>query len=189
MRLSSFMARRALNRIGFASLGKDVQISTMANFYRPEFLSIGDNVRIDDFAVISVGEPSSIGDWVHLGVSVFISAPMGITIGKFSGLSSGVRVFGSSDEFGGAHLMHPKLPLEVRSVASSKIMLEAYNQVGANSVLLPGAIMEIGSVLGALSLLKKRSPAWKLLAGIPAHVIGERPKDEEVIRISEKFLS
>jgi galactoside O-acetyltransferase len=183
----SFLTREALLEIGFGHLGHGVEISASAKFYRPDLISIGDHVRIDDFSVISVGQESQIEDWVHIGVGVFITSQRGVRIGKFSGLSSGVKIFGSSDDFGGGLMMHPKLPGEFRKVEHLPIILECFNQIGANSVLLPGAHMRVGSVLGSISLLKEESPEWKILAGIPARIIGQRNYDKNIISKLDAF--
>jgi acetyltransferase-like isoleucine patch superfamily enzyme len=185
---NSFMTRAELLEIGFRHLGSGVEISSNAKFYRPDLISIGDHVRIDDFSVISVGEESYIEDWVHIGVNVFITAQKGVRIGKFSGLSSGVRVFGSSDNFSESYAMHPKIPSEFRRVENIQIVLECFNQVGANSVLLPGAHMRVGSVLGSISLLKQESPEWQILAGVPARIIGHRNHDKDVLSKLEAHI-
>jgi galactoside O-acetyltransferase len=188
MSRNSFLTRAALLEIGFRHLGHGVEISSNAEFYRPDLISIGDHVRIDDFSVISVGEESYIEDWVHIGVNVFITGQKGVRIGKFSGLSSGVRIFGSSDNFSDSYAMHPKLPGEFRRVENIQIVLECFNQVGANSVLLPGAHMRIGSVLGSISLLKEESPEWQILAGVPARIIGRRNHNKDVLSKLEAHI-
>ena len=65
----AMLSQEAIEQMGFASVGKNVQISDRASFYGASRISIGSNVRIDDFCVLSAGVGGiSIGQHVHIAV-------------------------------------------------------------------------------------------------------------------------
>ena len=51
-----------------------------------------------------------------------------------------------------------------------------YSTIGCGNVLLPGAVLEEGACVGAMSLIKDVIPVYKIYAGVPAHKIGDRSK-------------
>ena len=63
--------------------------------------------------------------------------------------------------------------------------MEKHCLVGIKSVLLPKAYMNEGSVLGAMSLLNKKTKPWSVYFGSPARRINDR--DKGVLEYEEKF--
>lgn len=173
---NSFLTDSELAEVGFAAIGVGCQISRFAQFYGANRLSLGNYVRIDDFVLISIDSPSIVGNYIHISNSVSIHCSEGFTMQSFVGLSPGSRLFGESDDFVNGNFMHPSLPRELRLLQRSHITLGSYSQVGSNSVLLPGASLGEGTVVGALSLLNSESEDWSVYAGIPAKKIGSRKK-------------
>ena len=51
----AILTREEIEKMGFASIGENVHISTKASFYGISKIHIGNNVRIDDYCVISAG--------------------------------------------------------------------------------------------------------------------------------------
>jgi galactoside O-acetyltransferase len=163
-----------LKSIGFASYGADVKISRNAKFYNPNYLHIGSNVRIDDFSIISVSASSSVGSWVHIGAHAFLSCSEGFEIGENSTLSPRVSVFGQSDDFTGLYLTHPDAAPEKRNLTTSRIIVKDSVVVGTGSILLPGAVLESGVAVGALSLIDSATEPWSIYVGIPAKLLKMR---------------
>ena len=61
--------RVAVETMGFASVGQNVQISDKASFYGASRITLGNNVRIDDFCVLSAGIGGiAIGNYIHIAV-------------------------------------------------------------------------------------------------------------------------
>lgn len=52
-----------------------------------------------------------------------------------------------------------------------------YLQTGYNSVIFPNVTVGEGSVVGAMSLVKKTLPAWGIYTGIPVKQIKERKRN------------
>jgi acetyltransferase-like isoleucine patch superfamily enzyme len=64
----------------------------------------------------------------------------------------------------------------LRSVKSEKVILEAHSVVLAGSLMLPGARLLEGSVLGSQSTLNKVSDKWTIYLGNPARAVKKRKK-------------
>ncbi len=58
-----------------------------------------------------------------------------------------------------------------------EIIIKDFVFIGSDAMILPGIIMEEGSVLGAKSLLTKSTVAYGIYVGIPAQLKGNRRTD------------
>jgi acetyltransferase-like isoleucine patch superfamily enzyme len=172
-----FVKREELEKMGFKHLGKNVMISDKASIYSTHLIELGDNVRIDDFCVISPGSSLKIGNNVHIAVFSSIIGKGDVIMEDFSGLSSRVAIYSSTDDYGGSALTNPTVPEEFTNVFSGTVHLKKHVIIGAGSVVLPGVTLEEGVAVGALSLVNRSCEAFKLISGIPAKVIKERKQD------------
>ena len=138
-----------------AYLGKNVIIGKTVRIRHPELVSVGDNSIIDDFCYIS-GEVT-VGKYVHVGASCSVQASGAtIKLNDFSALASGVRAFATSADYINVKLDTVTVPEGIRGAAVGEpIVLEPFSWVGANSVILPGATLPIGCVVGALTKVTK----------------------------------
>lgn len=176
MGLNSFYSKVQLSKLGFKSLGTNILISKNAKFYDARNIEIGSNVRIDDFCVLS--GKIVIKDYVHISTGVtLIAGDTGIEIGNHCCVSVKTSVFAISDDFNGLFLVGPMEELSKRNVIKKKIILENYSVVGANSILLPGAYLSEGTVVGALSLVKEKLKPFAIYCGCPCRYVRERKKD------------
>jgi dTDP-4-amino-4,6-dideoxy-D-glucose acyltransferase len=182
---NSFYAKAELNKLGFKSLGRDVLISRFARFYGAENISIGDHARIDDFCVLSGN--IQIGAYIHIAVFCGLFGEAGITMEDFSGLSSRVSIYSGSDDYLGNALTNPTVPNEFRKVIKGPIILKKHSLVGSGALILPDSLLDVGSVLGSLSLIKGRIPPWQIYAGIPARFIKERRRDV-ILELEKKLM-
>jgi galactoside O-acetyltransferase len=175
--MMAFLARDQLLAMGFAALGDDVRISEKASLHNAAAISLGSGVRIDDFCVLSAGVGGiSVGNRVHIGTQATLIGAGRITLSDFTNLSGRVSIYSSSDDFHGTGLTGPMVPIEYRRVRDAAVHLGRHVIVGCGSVILPGAILEDGVAVGALSLVKERCAGFGLYAGIPAKRIGERSR-------------
>jgi galactoside O-acetyltransferase len=170
-----FYTKEELKLIGFKSIGKNVLISNKCSIYNPQNISIGNNVRIDDFCVISAGEGGiKIGDYVHIAVFCSLIGNGKITFDDFSGLSSRVSIYSSTDDYSGDFLTNPTVSKEYTNVISGNVRLGKHVIVGAGSVILPNVNIDDYSSVGALSLVTKDVEKSKIVVGIPSKVIKNR---------------
>lgn len=171
-----YLNQEELSKLGFKSLGENVQISSLASIYCAELMSIGSNVRIDDFCVLSGN--IGIGDYVHIAAQVIMTATETvISVGDYSTLSYGVKIFSASDDFSGEALFNPTVGKELRSVTHAPVIVNRFVAVGAGSVIFPGVSIGEGTSIGALSLVKSDTEEWFVYVGSPARKVKPRKRD------------
>jgi len=174
---NSFFSQEELRGLGFASVGNAVYVSRFASFYGIGHLHLSDNVRIDDFSVISVGAESFIGSFVHVAPHVVISSSSGIKIGSYSTISSRCAIYGQSDDFSGEFLTNPTVPISLRNVLSSQVVIGSHVIIGTGSTVLPMSTISDGTAVGAMSLIRETTDSWSVYVGIPAKKIRARSKN------------
>jgi galactoside O-acetyltransferase len=178
------LTRQQLEQIGFATLGEDIQISPLARFYGAERIHLGSHVRIDDFCILSIGEGGiEIGSFVHIAAYCSLIGQAKISMQDFSGLSSRVSVYSSSDDYSGRTLTNPTVPEKYKAVTHAPVLIGRHVIVGAGSVILPGAQLGEGSAVGALSLVTKTCEPFWIYAGYPAKKIKKR--DDRLLSLEE----
>jgi dTDP-4-amino-4,6-dideoxy-D-glucose acyltransferase len=174
----AMLSQEAIRQMGFASVGDNVQISDRASFYGASRISFDSNVRIDDFCVLAAGLGGiELGMYVHVAVGSSLIGAGKITLSDFSGLSSRVSIYSSSDDYSGATMTNPTVPSEFTGVTHADVFLGRHVIVGSGSVILPGVRLEEGVAVGALSLVTKSCTAFGIYVGNPARRISERKRD------------
>lgn len=164
-----------IRALGFKAVGQNVKLSKNASFYGCENIEIGDNSRIDDFCIISAGsEGISIGRYVHVACFSLIIGKARIEMHDFSGLSSRVSIYSSSDDYSGKFLTNPTVPIEFRNVINGPVQIGRHVIIGSNSTILPGISIGGGAAIGAHSLVNKNIPDGKIAFGVPAKVFSDR---------------
>lgn len=170
-----FYNKKQLEEIGFKKIGENVLISDKCSIYNAKNIEIGSDVRIDDFCVISAGKNGiKIGNFVHIAVYCSIIGNGKITLEDFSGLSSRVSIYSSTDDYSGNYLTNPTVNQKYTNVISGDVRLGKHVIVGVGSVILPNVNIDDYSSVGALSLVTNNVPKSKIVAGIPSKVIKNR---------------
>ena len=174
----AMLSREALEAVGFAAVGDNVQISDRASFYGASRIHLGSNVRIDDFCVLSAGIGGiCIGNNIHIAVYSSLIGAGRITLSDFCNLSSRVSIYSSSDDYSGASMTNPTIPTEYTSVTHADVFCGKHVIVGSGSVILPGVILAEGVAIGALSLVNRDCDSFGIYAGNPARRVKERKRD------------
>ncbi|MCB8747117.1 acyltransferase [Rhodoferax sp. U2-2l] len=182
------LSREAIEGMGFAAVGQNVLISNRASFYNCAAISIGNNVRVDDFCVLAAGVGGiEIGDYVHIAVCSTLIGGGRITLSDFSGLSSRVSVYSSSDDYSGATMTNPTVPHEYTGVVHADVFLGKHVIVGSGSVILPGVTLQEGAAVGALSLVNRDCKAFGIYAGNPARRVKERQRD--LLELEQRLIA
>lgn len=181
------LSREAIERMGFSSLGENVQISDRASLYGIDRIALGNNVRIDDFCVLSAGVGGiSIGQHVHIAVYSSLIGAGKIMISDFCNISSRVSIYSSSDDHLGVTMTNPTVPSQYTGVKHADVFLGKHVLVFSGSVILPGVTLEDGVVIGALSLISKSCQAFGIYGGNPAKWIKERKRD--LLELEQQFM-
>lgn len=184
----AILDRAALEAMGFASLGRNLQISDRASFYGCPDISLGNNVRIDDFCVLSAGTGGiEIGSHVHIAVYTSLIGKGRITLSDFCNISSRVAIYSSSDDFSGAAMTNPTVPSRYTAVTHADVFLGRHVIVGCGSVVLPGTRLGDGVAIGALSVVRSDCTAFSIYAGAPARFIRERKRG--LLELERQFMA
>ena len=173
---NSFYSEEELSKLGLKRYGENVLISRNAVLYNPGQLEVGNNVRIDDFTTIS--GKVVLGDYIHIAQFCGLyGGPEGITMDDFSGLSSRVVIYATSNDYSGESLTNPTVPAKYKTTDKNlAVHLEKHVIVGCTSVILPGVTIGMGSSVGAMSLVSKSLEPWGIYVGTPTKRIKDRSK-------------
>lgn len=155
---------------------------------KPDLMNIGNNVRIADFCRIS--SACDIGDDCEIAPGTYIAGGDGkykFTMGSYSSLSSGVRVWLSSNDYVNELVTH-SLPI-VKEIKGN-VTLGKFTGVGANSVIMPDNDIPEGVTIGALSFVPPRYKfePWTVYAGCPIKPIKKRNKENIMKTLSQLNL-
>lgn len=184
----AILSREQIREMGFAHVGANPRLSDKASYYSCARISIGDNVRIDDFCVLSAGEGGiDLGSHIHIAVYSLLIGAARIVMQDFSGLSSRVSVYSSSDDYSGASMTNPTIAAEFTHVVHGEVTIGRHVIVGAGSVVLPGVTLEEGAAVGALSLVTKDCKSFGIYSGVPARHI--RPRQRHLLELEQRFLA
>jgi len=184
--MSSFYTSEELQALGLKCFGENVFISRKASLYNTEHMEIGNNVRIDDFCFLS--GKIKLGNYIHVSTHTSLIAGMyGIEMEDFSGFSSHCAAYAVSDDYSGESLTNPMCPIEYRSLSGGKILIKRHAIIGTGSILLPGACIEEGAAIGAMSLVTKSVPPWSISMGVPCRVIKKRSR--KLVELEKAFLN
>lgn len=172
--MNSFLSEEEIKQLGLKSYGSNVKISRKASFYGASQMSLGDNVRIDDFCILS--GKLTIGSNVHISAYVALYGAQGIEMEDFSGVSAHSVIYSAMDDFSGDFLIGPIHPEHTTNVKGGKVTVKRFVQIGCFCVVFPNLTIGEGSIIGAMSLIRKDIPAWGMYVGSPARFLKERSK-------------
>lgn len=175
-----------LKAFGFGKVGVNVSIAKNVTAVGLENIYLGNNIRIDGPAVLSATEGFlNIGSNVHIGSGSHLICKHGISIGDYSTLSQGVKLYSVSDDYSGGSMTNPTIPKNFKNLQFGEIRIGSHVIIGSTSVVLPSINIGDGVAVGALSLVNKSLSEWGIYAGCPARFLRERSK--AVLRITQEF--
>ena len=173
---TSFYTEDELMELGFMKVGKDVCISRKTSFYGINNISLGNHVRIDDFCILSGN--ITLENYIHIAAFCALFAGNETIIMKnYSGLSSKVSVYAESDDYSGAFMPNPTIPVKYKNVSGGSVILEKHVIIGTGTSIMPNVIIGEGSAVGSMSLVNHSLDSWGIYAGIPCRRMKERKKE------------
>ena len=163
----------------------NVKIFEPSSIVNKDNIEFGEYILIDDFVKVHAKSKITIGNYVHIGsYSSLVASGASIVMKDFSGLSYGVRIVTSSDDFKSDGFGNPTIAEEFRNVSSGNVTIEKFAIVGTNSVILPGVTVGEGSTVAAGSIVSRDLEPWGIYIG--NRRVGDRPK-EGVLSRYENF--
>lgn len=141
-----------------------------------------DGVHLDDAATIDrraiirgsgsirrLGAGVRIGRRSAVGVDCFIHGGGGVTIGDNVLLGPAVRIFSENHVFA-----DPDVPIIEQGEVPSAVVIGDDVWIGASATILAGAHIGDGCVVAAGAVVRGEIPAYSIVAGVPARVVGRR---------------
>ncbi len=164
----------------------------------PDNFKVGQYSVIDDFSYFST--KVKVGKCSHIasGCSIAGGKKCQFSLGDYSSLSSGVKVWCSSDDF--TNDIVTIIPEQVLKTAgpvknnfiTGDVRIGNFTAVGANTVIMPDNFIPEGVVIGALSFVTSnyKFKPWSVYAGIPARFIKKRNRRNVLrqVNLMEKAL-
>ena len=156
--------------------GKNFVLGDYVIIKKPDLIKVGNNVRIADFCRIS--SACEIGDDCEIAPGTYIAGGDGkykFTMGSYSSLSAGVRIWLSSNDYVNELVTHS---VEGVREIQGNVTLGKFTGVGANSVIMPNNHIPEGVTIGALSFVPPHYhfEPWTVYAGCPIHPVRKRNK-------------
>jgi galactoside O-acetyltransferase len=104
----------------------------------------------------------------------------------FSGLSSRVSIYSSTDDYSGEFMTNPTVSPKFTNVINGEVIIGKHVIVGAGTIILPNVKISDYSAVASLSLVVKNVDEFKIVGGVPAKVIKERKSN--LIDLECEFL-
>jgi acetyltransferase-like isoleucine patch superfamily enzyme len=145
--------------------------------HQPERITIAPTARIDWGVRINGGLGCCIGEYVHIATGSVINAGNGeVIFGDHSGCSNNVVIAAGMPDLTYMHISaaeppEHQHPLRLRTVIGEHVV------IFAGAVILPGVTIGDYAVIGAGAVVTKNVPAWCVVMGVPARVVGGRMID------------
>jgi maltose O-acetyltransferase len=140
----SHVFRQILFRLNGVKLGKKSTIHIGCRFYQPKNVRIGADTIIGDHATLDGRDKLVIGDHVDIASEVMI--------------------------FNSQHDIHSEKFIPI----TAPVIIEDFCFIGPRVIILPGVTIGKGAVVAAGAVVTNDVPQKAIVAGVPAHIIGER---------------
>jgi acetyltransferase-like isoleucine patch superfamily enzyme len=154
-------ARNAPGRLGFYLRGR---------FFAKRMGTAGSHLRVHKGCRIINIKKMHVGDHVHFGVDSYLQAGGGITVGDYTEMGPGVKIWSQTHIFD-----DPDKPLEGAGYEYNEVIIGSNVWIGANAFIMPGVELGDGCVVAAGSVVGVK--AWgqgAIISGNPARKIGKR---------------
>ena len=157
------MTRNCPGNYGFRLRAKALQ---------KHFAACGELVRIHEGARFRNVHKITLGEHVTIGVDNFLQAAGCITIGDYTLLGPGVKVWSTNHVFADPDKLIREQGAEYKEVTIGRDVW-----IGSNAFIMPGTSLGDGCIVSAGSIVgAKNYPPYSILMGNPARVIGNRKK-------------
>jgi len=118
-------------------------------------------------AEIRAAKRLTIGENTTIGHGAVLDARGGLSIGRNVNFSTGVWIWTMQHD-----PRDPKFGIE-----TAPVVVKDYAWLSCRSVVLPGVTVGEGSVVAAGAVVTQDVPDYSIVGGVPARVIGERPRN------------
>lgn len=158
-------------------MSRSAIVSPNCRIRYPEHFVVGDHSIVDDYCYFST--KVRVGVRSHIAASCTVGGgPKHLfSLGDFSSLSSGVRIYCTSNDYvNGLVMIAPDGLKEPLAEIAGDVTIGNYTGVGANAVIMPDNEIPEGVTIGALSFVPPgfRFEPWSVYAGTPIRKVKAR---------------
>lgn len=150
--------RKFIYRLAGLKIGKGSKIHVFCRFFEPKNIEIGEDTIIGEYA--------------------FLDGRAKLKIGNHVDIASQVLIYNSKHDINDPEFKAKEYPVEI----------EDYVFVGPRAIIMPGKKIGRGAVVAAGAIVTHDVPPGKIVAGVPARVIGERKLKEFKYRLGRTRL-
>lgn len=154
--------------------GARLRLGRGVELIAPEQIRVGHDVTLFGNTVLNAFGPRgaiTIGDSTHIDHFGVLYGQGGLTIGRQCAIASRVTIYSQSNQYREA----PETPIIEQPVRYDPVEIGDDVWIGAGAVILPGANIGDHCVVAAGAVVRAgRLPAWSIVAGVPAEVVGDR---------------
>lgn len=129
------------------------------------FKHIGKKVNVARGASFGNGENIEIGDFS--GIGMYCKVPNDIKIGNYVMMGPNVTIYGSKHNFDRTD----KPMIEQGMTKLSTPVIEDDVWIGSHVIILPGVVIQKGSIIAAGAVVSKTFPEYSVIGGNPAKLI------------------
>jgi maltose O-acetyltransferase len=137
--------------------------------YRPFFNTAGVGLTVCDNVVIKYPNEISLGDHVTINPGCIVVGKGGLAIGSHAMIGAGTKIVTTAHQ-----TTRTDIPMRLQGLTTAPITIEEDVWFGFDAIVLPGAVIRKGCVIGAGSVVTDEIPEYSIAAGVPARVIGSR---------------
>jgi len=156
--IPSHCFRRFCYRLSGIKIGKGSTIHMWANFFNPRGIEIGEDTILGDHCFLDGRAPIKIGNHVDI--------------------ASQVLIYNSKHDINDPEFKAVEAPVEI----------EDYVFIGPRAIIMPGKKIGRGAVVAAGAIVTHDVPPGKIVAGVPARIIGERKLKDFKYRLGRARL-
>jgi acetyltransferase-like isoleucine patch superfamily enzyme len=175
-KLNKLLSLNYLKKLGIKINGTNIQISNTVTFFNPSNIVLDNNIRIDDYTFLSAKGKINIGKYCHISRNCLICSGTKIVIMDFTGISSDCKIYGKTDNYDGSTLTGPLIPNKFKNFIEGDIYIGKHVIIGSSSIILPNTIINEGTAIGAMSLVKGTLKDWSIYIGNPIRILRERKR-------------
>jgi acetyltransferase-like isoleucine patch superfamily enzyme len=138
-------------------------------YWREHMKAVGEGSRISHRVKIISPSSIAIGKHTHVTNNVILDGRGDLTIGDDVLVGFESIIMTTTHQF-----RDPETPVRLQGSERKPIVIGNDVWIGTRAIVLPGVTIGDGAVVGSGAIVTRDVPAWAIVAGSPARVIGER---------------
>ena len=139
---------------------------------------LGNHIAIDKGVYCTV--KISVGSYTHISpyVTIIGGAKSSFICEGVNNIMAGARIICGSDRFDDTGLFGALIPEELKGKQIIEpVVMKRFSNIGTNSIVLPGSLIEEGVLIASGSLFYGKSEPWTVYKGNPAIPVNKISSD------------